>query len=195
MGFRINTAIGWGMPMADFRRLCRIPGLSGKTGDEWSQAIEDAMVGTGDLKPPRWPLKTTGVGDTCFDLIDLIGYDDYTDVVLYPSIDQARRWRRRNDDIDYALIRGPQGPDDDELPENRVEYLLTGIHPYGDLRMTADGLDSERPRDEDALHDWERDPDLLPGVPMTLRHWVTVTGLLDLEGVARLRPLRAVWWS
>ena len=195
MGFRINTAIGWGMPMGDFQRLCRIPGLPARVGDDWNEVMEAALAGTANMKPPHWPLRTTGPDNTCFDLFDLIGYDHYSDIVLYPSIDEAKRWRRRNDDIDYAMIWGPRGPGDNEVPEDRVEYLVTGLHPYGDLRMTMEGADSERPRDDDELHAWERDPDLLPGVPPTLRHWVTASGLLGLDGIARLRPLRASWWS
>jgi hypothetical protein len=195
LGFRINTAIGWGMPMGDFQRLCRIPGLPARPGDEWSEVMEAALAHTSGLKPPRWPLPTTGADDTCFDLIDLIGYDEYSDIILYPSIDEARKWRRRNDDIDYAMLWGPRGPGDHEVPLDRVDYLVTGLHPYGDLRMNRDGSESTRPQDDDQRWSWERDPDLLPGVPMTLRHWTLHSGLLDMEGVARLRPMRATWWS
>jgi len=195
MGMRINTAIGWGMPSGEFQRLCRIPGLPKRIGDGWNEVLEEALAGTASLKPPRWPLETTGPDDTCFDLIDLVGFDEYSDVILYPSIDMARRWRRRDDDIDYAMIWGPRGPDDTNFPENTVEYLTTGLHPYGNIRMDASGREVERPRDDDAAYEWERDHTLVPGVPMTLRHWTLASGLLDLEGVARLRPLRATWWA
>lgn len=195
MGFRINTAIGWGMPIADFHRLCRIPGLPSRTGDAWSEVMEQALEGTGGIKPPGWPLPTTGPEETCFDLMTLVGYDDHTDILLYPSTDEARRWHRRDDDIDYALIWGPRGPWDRETPENRVEYLTTALHPYGPLRMNPDGTEAEPPRDDQARWEWDRDPDLLPGVPRSLRHWTTKVGLIDLEGVARLRPMRAVWWA
>ena len=157
--------------------------------------MEATLEDTGGLKPPGWPLPTTGPDDSCFDLITLIGYDEHTDILLHPSIDEARKWRRRDDDIDYALIWGPSAPNRRGAPEDRVEYLDTPLHPYGPLRMNADGTEAEPPTDPEARWDWDRDPALLPGVPRSLRHWVTTVGLLDMEGVARLRPMRAVWWA
>lgn len=195
MGFRINTAIGWGMPFDDFQRLCLVPGIADTTGDEWSILLEDAMAGTESMKPPGWPLPTTGPDETCFDLIRTIGYDDASDVILFPSMQEMRTWHRRNDDIDYALQWGPRGPEDHDLPGNRVEYLTVGFHPYGDLRMHPDGTEAKRPDDEDELWAWERDATLLPGLPLSLRHWTQTSGLLGLEGLAALRPLRAVWWA
>lgn len=195
MGFRINTAIGWGMPIERFHELCRIPGLPNRTGDAWSEIMEAALRDTADLKPPRWPLPTTGPGETCFSLIKLIGYDIHSDILLHPTMDHARRWHRRDDDIDYAMLWGPRGPDDHETPENRVEYLSTGIHPYGSLRMRCDGTEVPPPIEDDERWNWERDPSLLPGVPMPLRHWTVASGLFDGEGVAALRPMRASWWS
>lgn len=195
MGFRINTAIGWGMPMDRFRSFCRLPGLSeGEDPGSWYETLEAALADTGDMRMGRWPLPITGPKDTCLDLISHIGYDDYSDILLYPSIGEAVSWHRRNDDVDYAMHWGPRGTDDHEIPLNRIEYLDVGLHPYGDLRMNRDGTVAERPADDDGWT-WERDPDLLPGVPATLRHWVVATGLLDLQGIANLRPMRAIWWS
>lgn len=195
MGFRINTAIGWGMPFEEFQRLCLVPGIADVAGDDWSALLEAAMEGTQSMKPKGWPLPTTGPNDTCFDLIGTIGYDDASDVILYPSMDEMRKWHRRDDDIDYALIWGPRPPDDHDTPENVVEYLRVGLHPYGNLRMNPDGTEAKRPREDDEAWEWERDPTLLPGLPQSLRHWTLASGLLGLEGLAALRPMRARWWA
>jgi len=193
---RINTAIGWGMPMEEFHRVCRLTDLPDPEGSaSWYEALEAALSHTGDMQMGRWPLPVTGPDDTCMDLISMIGYDDYSDVLLYPSIGEARSWHRRNDDIDYALQWGPRAPGDHDTPENRIEYLATPLHPYGNLRMNPDGTEATCPDDDHDLWNWERDPALLPGVPRTLRHWTLASGLLHLEDVARLRPMRAVWWS
>lgn len=184
------------MPLKEFSHLCRIPELATPTDTgTWYEELEKALSHTTGMKMPGWPLPVTGATDTCLDLISLVGYDDWSDVLLYPSIGEARSWHRRNDDIDYAMHWGPRRPGDLELPEDRVEYLPMGLHPYGDLRMNPDGTEATRPDDDDDQWHWERDPELLPGVPKTLRYWTTTSGLLDLEGVARLRPMRAVWWS
>lgn len=194
MGFSINVAIGWGMSAADFFDLCRIPGLPDPHGPgSWYAALEKALSSTGSMKMPGWPLPLTGPKDTCLDLMSFVGYDDWSDVLLYPSIGEATKWHRRNDDLDYATVWGPRPPDDHDTPMDRVEYLTTGFHPYGGLRMHADGSPAIPP--EDGLREWERDPWLLPGVPRTLRHWTTATGLLDTKGISRLRPMRAVWWA
>lgn len=194
MGFRINTAIGWGMPMDRFRSLCRLPDLPGP--DEpgsWYEALEAALAHTGNMRMGKWPLPITGPEDTCLDLISHIGYDDYSDILLYPSIGEAKIWHRRNDDIDYALHWGPRGAGDHEVPLNHVEYLNVGLHPYGNLRMHADGSPASCPDDED-IQKWERKETLLPGVPKTIRHWTTASGLLDMTGISYLRPMRAIWW-
>lgn len=195
MGIRINTAIGWGMPMAAFHGLCRIAGLPAPGGPgSWYEALEAALAHTADMRMSRWPLPVTGPCDTCLDLISLVGYDDYSDVLLYPSIGEARTWHRRDDDLDYALHWGPRSPGDHSTPVDMVEYLDAPLHPYGHVRMNPDGTEARQPVEEDQW-DWERNPALLPGVPRTLRHWTLTSGLLDLEGIARLRPMRAIWWS
>ena len=195
MGMRINVAIGWGMPFALFQTHALVPNLPSAYGDEWGEVLETFLEGTGPMRGPTgWPLPVIDADKTAFDLITTVGYDHCSDVILHPSSQDAREWHRRDDDIDYAVLWGPRAPDDHETPNDKVEYLTTGLHPYGDLRMAQDGVELERPND-DTEYEWLRNPDLLPGVPPTLRHWTVKTGLLDLRGVAALRPMRAIWWA
>lgn len=197
MGFRINTAIGWGMPFEVFVSLLRLPDPGRPLEDGWHDHLEEVLAHTRDMRGPRgWPLPVTGPGDTVADLITFVGYDDISDVILMPSADEARRWHRRDDDIDYALIWGPRGPDDTDCPENKVEYLTHGHHPYGDMRMNAQGVNVARPvGDDEALENWRQDRGLLPGIPLSMRHWIGKSELLDNEGISHLRPIRAVWWA
>ena len=198
MGMRINTAIGWGMPFDRFVSLLRLPDPGDPTADGWFDHLEAVLGHTRAMRgPPGWPLPVTGPDETVVDLMVQVGYDETTDIVLMPCIGDARIWHRRNDDLDYALIWGPRGHDDRQVPENQVEYLVHGLHPYGDLRMNAAGRDVPRADrgDPDAVLARESDASLLPGVPPLLRHWLGVSRMLDDEGVAALRPMRAVWWA
>jgi hypothetical protein len=198
MGMRINTAIGWGMPFDRFVGLLRLADPGDPLGDGWSDHLEATLGHTRSMRGPRgWPLPITGPNETVADLVIHVGHDDTTDVILMPSIGEARTWHRRDDDLDYALIWGPRGPRDREVPENRVEYLTRGLHPYGDLRMDSRGREMPRldPWDVDRALARETDGTSLPGVPPTLRHWLAVSKMLDDEGVAALRPVRAVWWA
>lgn len=197
MGFRIHTAIGWGMPFEDFVERLALPDPGSACDDGWYDHLEKVLDHTRSMPGPKGlPIPITGPGETVLDLMKFVGYDTKSDVVLMPTISEARIWHRRDDDLDYALLWGPRGPADHEIPLNRVEYLSTGFHPYGRYRMDAEGNDVPRPiRDDLAEYEWERDPDLLPGLPPTLRHWTLSSGVLDRQGIARLRPIRAIWWS
>lgn len=192
MGVRMNTAIGWGMPGADFARAS---GVDLPDGYGWRDALEEGLLDTGSMRGPHgMPLVITERGDTVADLIVLVGADRVDHVLLMPTIDERRRWMRRDDDMDYAIYRDLLGPHD-EAPSDRIGYLAKGHHPYGALRMNQDGTDAPRPRDEDAILAWEQDASLMPGLPPCLRHWLTATGLLTTADMGLLRPMSAIWWS
>lgn len=198
MGFRINTAIGWGMPFDRFVDLLELPDPGDPHSDGWYDHLDEVLAHTECMRGPiGYPFEITGKGQTVHDLMKFVGYDNITDVVLAPTANAARKWHRRDDDIDYALIWGPRGPRDHEVPENRVEYLSIGFHPYGDLRMDTRGNDVPKPASDDyeAVYRWEEDKSLLPGVPEVMRHWLAKSELLGPKGVAQLRPVRAVWWA
>lgn len=195
MGIRIHTAIGWGMPFDQFQRHVAVPDMPARYGDEWSDRLEQALAHTSDMRGPYGlPLPITDKGTTAFDLISTVSHDECSDVILFPTVEEMRRWKRYNDDLDYAMHWGTKAPDHDEWPMDDIAYLQYGHHPYGNLRMAADGTEIDAPHG-DERYEWERDASLLPGVPPPLRHWIAKSGLMGLAGIAALRPIRAVWWS
>lgn len=198
MSIRINTAIGWGMSFETFQKTCLFDCVRAPISDEWYQDLETALEGTSSMRGPiGLPLPITGPDDSVYDLLEFVGYDDCSHVILMPSMHEARKWHRRDDSIDYAFHIGTPGPRNQDIPGDIVEYMPYGHHPYGDIRMNPDGTDAPKPdRGEyEEIFTWENDDGLLPGVPGMMRHWIDLSGLLGLEGIAALRPVRAKWWS
>lgn len=198
MGMRIHTAIGWGMPISQFLKQIRAPGVPAEMEDGWFDVFDEAMQHTKGMRGPKGlPLPITEPEETVLGLMNFVGYDTYSDVIMAPDMTAAKRWFRRNDDIDYAFHVGTRSPDDYDVPEGRIEYMPYGFHPYANERMHADGSIAEPPPVDDyrGSFDFPRDPGLLPGVPAPLRHWLTTSGLFERSGIALLRPVRAMWWS
>ncbi|NIH77378.1 hypothetical protein FHV99_004630 [Ochrobactrum sp. P20RRXII] len=165
-----------------------------------NKANEDGMASCWISEPHILAKQSTDFGRLPFEpdpasyLFDLIGYDDYTDIVFYPDLHTRSSWHRYNDDMDYYFEQW-RGDDvsRDADPETRdfVKYIPYNPCPYGNNLMNEAG----------GHEDWQmftelrKRPDLVPAVHSSIRWYLTKLGVMDNEGVNQLRPVIAQWWS
>jgi hypothetical protein len=198
MPSRITKAIGYGMPYEAFLAALLLPWDHAEyIGDELDRLLDHTRHLVYRGTETIWRVLEGGVitGDRpVSELIKFVGdYDDVDHVVLFPTVKTMEDWFRYNDDIDYTF-RIAALSEDELPPTGMVKYLDRGIHPFNDDRMDRNGVQIKCGRDDD-LSDFYRDPDLVPGVPDALRWWLLECGVMNLTGVAQLRPMVAEWWG
>lgn len=127
------------------------------------------------------------------ELFECTGYDDYEEIIFFPSLYQKKRWYHYDNDVDYAFEqwRENQTRDNDVGARDFHHYVPYGHYPYSNFLMTEDGR----------YHAWEyftelrKKPEIVPGVPSEIRYYLKALGILDDQGVNKLRPIIAQWWS
>lgn len=131
MSYRINRAMGWGMPWPMFEKLCLLPthkhdayeALSARfadvTGDDLTVPNEVHTTLFHANGPVRAPIifekqllaleytdgdrKTVKLGPAT-DLYEIVhNTDKLTDIVFFPNLAIKKRWCRFDDDMDYAF--------------------------------------------------------------------------------------------
>lgn len=117
--------------------------------------------------------------------------DDPEYILFYPSLRHARRWYRRNDDMDLSFNRWSAGTGKEDYAEweTFVKEVPWGHDPFGGYLMLQDGTPQSFMHWRDRL---ERD-DVVPAVPSELRFWLPRLCILDDDAVNLLRPVLAQW--
>lgn len=215
MSYRIHRAMGWGMPIDQFDRLCLLgideDGVTESLHQAFSK-LTDADLTVDDMMyralfyadgPKPYPIFQKRLLATEFDtrdnpspagraadLFECIWTGDETLAVLfYPNLLQRKRWHRWDDDLDYAFEA--QRGEDEGAPRDFIRYTKFGHYPWSNELMTHDG--DHLPWEHYVLLD--RRTDWLPAVPSEIRWYLTQHGILDRAGVNHLRPMVAQWWS
>jgi hypothetical protein len=173
MGIRINTSIGYGISVADINLHTTIkcpPG--GNPLDGFTDLLEKSGV-----------LYNT-VCDVDFDTIMLL---------IYPTDSNYASWYRHDDTIDYdhALWAGGYVQGACQGMKCTINEVPLGPYPYNNLLMDIDGKSVDW-NDYDTSKD---NPDIFPRMPPVLLKLLEQTGALDHEGLLKIRPQHATWWS
>lgn len=129
-----------------------------------------------------------------YQIIDASEDESDNHIVFYPDCYHAKRWQRSDDEIDLALMfywekGGTRQTEIDGSP--RVQYVEYGHGPWKNSLMTEDGT----PLEWLFSSELRERPDLVPRVPLEMRWYLKRLGILDDQGVNKLRPLTARWIS
>ena len=215
MSYRINRAIGYGMPFSQFEELCILPRGNADVSDvlyETFKNLYDADLTVDDkiyralfygdgLKPStildpkllNLEFRGTEIGHA-IELFELVSTpDETTDIIFFPNLNFRRRWYRTDDDIDFAFERFRDSPDGaDTEPQDYTKYVKFGHYPFTNDIMDYNGNPLKWDHYMSTLH--SRD-DWLPGIPSEIRWYLTQFGVMLNEGVNQLRPVFAQWWN
>jgi hypothetical protein len=217
------TTIGWGMPWIAFEEAFTLDCETQDTWEVLEHTFENADQSVFEIEPDvydradfsaepsRAPYLTPhslcsnvlereddkfilGRPTELYQRIDVSEEGDDDHIVFYPDCYYARRWQRRDDDVDYALLfQWEKGGSRDAEPDGsaRVQYVDYGHGPWRNSLMTLDG----EAREWINFRELRKRPDLVPRVPMELRWYLKKLGVLDDAGINKLRPLTARWIS
>ncbi len=224
MGIRIKRSIGWGMPWDQFVELCTAPDKDdvsewlydtfGALTDQDLTVDNDVyralFYGTAEARAPMILQKrllatqfedfgrAPGPTGRAEDLFSITWEgDEYKDIIFYPNLQTKSKWYRYDDDMDYVFesVRGEAG-EPGECEEgydirNFTVYKRYGHYPWSNYIMSHDGTPLQ----------WEhyallnKRDDWVAGVPSEIRWYLTQHGIMYNEGVNKLRPIVAQWWS
>lgn len=214
MGYRIHKAIGWGMPWKKFEELVLLKttdefcSISDRLYNKFEElSDEELTVNDQVLRKLKYSgatvrpfaiiqcqllakefatkhTKNIGTGTDLYSIVD-IG-DDLEHVIFYPSCYYAKRWHRRDDDIDYAFENATK--DIDAGMTDLVKYIPFGHYPWSNSLMDDDG--------EPVAWDYgvKTGDGVYAAVPSEIRWYLTTHDILTNEGVNQLRPIVAQWW-
>lgn len=217
------TTIGWGMPWIAFEEAVILDCETQDTWEALEHAFETADQSLFEIdrdiydseyfstEPNRAPYLTPhalysnileraddkfilGLPTELYQRIDVSEEGDKDHIVFYPDCYYARRWKRRDDDLDLALLfNWEKGGSRDTEPDGsaRVQYVDYGHTPWKNSLMTLDG----EAREWINFRELRKRPDLVPRVPMEMRWYLKKLGILDDAGINKLRPLTARWIS
>lgn len=121
--------------------------------------------------------------------------DDITHVIFWPNARTAKKWFRRDDDLDYAFEAQRDGYGGDPAARDFVQFMKFNPYPYSNYIMEPD---SGNPLEWVAFFELDREYEKTgwaPAPATELRWWLPKLSILDLAGVNKLRPMIAQWWS
>ena len=214
LGYRIHKSIGWGMPWEKFeehtllkttdkfysisdRLYAKFEDLTDKELTVNDEVLHELKYRGATVRPfgimQRQLLakdfatkrtKNIGTGTDLYSIVD-VG-DNLEHVMFYPNCYYAKRWHRRDDDIDYAFENASN--DIDAGMTDFVKYVPFGHYPWTNSLMDSDGEPvawSYGVKTGDGTYS---------AVPGEIRWYLTVHDILTNEGVNELRPIVAQWW-
>lgn len=198
MSTRIHRAIGYAMPIKDFQKAYLFPFRV--KNDSFIDDLEyiltpyQSLIYSGEDRVSRLIDGGRILDDKSqiSDLVMLVGNgDDLDHVMFFPTAEIKSKWYRFDDDMDWVFAYR----EGDDPIASVFEYLPTmPLSVWSAERMNAAGERVTNPPEND-FRDFLHDPNLIIGVPDILRFWLIRCGIMDLSGVAKLRPMRAQWWS
>lgn len=215
MGIRINKAMGYGMPIAQFNdHFNPVTSDNHHEKMEWlydtlvdNQETQELLSGPHDPKiikelmdlgyrPLQFFFKpfdriNSAEPHSFAKLYYEICLENPTHVLFMPTIDFAHKWMRHDDDIDYVEFN----LQNNDGPENKIVECNYGFYPYAnEVRST----ETDRPIDWDGTmmsRDGKRPDHIVPDVPPDLRYWLRKLDIMDNSGINQLRPIVATWWE
>lgn len=210
MGIRVKKAIGYGMTIDEFKNFSplyeKIKDTDGEMYEFLDSTKEVLKTSSDDFKESyalherqylHFDPLTKDNNNSLYDMVHFIGYEEgsYTDVLFIPSERFIKQWYRHDDGIDYAEERwfgGNTRSDDIGRSEDIVKYVTYGHYPYSNNLMGPDG----------SYEAWRcyKEPEgkelsILPCPPAELVYWTQKTDMLNKNGVLKLKPMIATWWS
>lgn len=210
MSYRIHRHMGWGMKASEYELLAKVP--LDELWDVMHECRELVMpkdAADGEFIICRDLLMVKPLTDSderltsAVDLFDdLCSPDETYAVVFYPNAYYARKWSKRDDDLDYAFeqwrsfndgegttcrhaVRGMQN-----APRDFITFLPYNPYPFTNNLMLADGAK----KDWELYWEVEKHPEWLPAVPHEIRWYLQHLGIMDKAATLRLRPLIAQVW-
>nr|WP_250808555.1 hypothetical protein [Neorhizobium tomejilense] len=218
MSSAFHTTIGWGMPWFEFEALTTLDCEAHDTRNSLEKAfngsppdvfeIDDSEYEAAFNRAPRAVYLTTnplhcnilvhngdkfilGEPSELFQVINASEDGSGDHVVFYPDCYHARLWQRVDDDIDLAL-HYYGGSRDAEIDNGaHVKYVGFGHGAWKTSLMTEEG----RPHEWLPFHELRKRLDIVPRVPLEMRWFLSRLGILDDNGINKLRPLVARWIS
>jgi len=225
MPFKLNRAMGYGMPWEKFEALCTLP-VCGDDDDEMWEVLFNTFNGfkendltmskeersefsSGQHRPfiitrnlLQLDIKLgsdapveVGHGGDLFTFVGNL--DKTTDVIFFPNLVWGKKWYRTADILDLVFDTYGEGGGDGEH-RYYTNYRRLGFYPYGQYVMTKDGT----PVDGEHIVNFTFEDvpltdehEIVGAVPGEIRWYMTKHGILTNEGVNELRPVLAQWWT
>jgi len=206
VGFRINTAIGYGMPIGlfnfhfnpqtsnkEYSRADTLYDLINESPDVFKNIPDDQSI-LDDLKEHGYGYSLFGIipfEDEIPKMFHYISINAPEYIIFMPSAYLAGKWYRWDDDIDYAVTR----LSDDDLG-TKVTMCQYGFYPFtNDVRSIETNRRIKWDSSMMARTDGTRPENIIPDVPLILRYWLRKLDIMAHDGINELRPMHAVWWD
>ena len=206
MSIRINKAIGYGMPWSDFIQNTVIE----DSGEGLNESLYNTLNSISEMPKPsekefskfslnesqycHFEILDGREGGSLYDLCHTTGYD-YTEHIIFLPCHHFLKWYRYSDAIDWTEERwfGSDGRNDvSGRLEDTVRYLGYGHYPFSNNLMHPDGSHKPWKHFSELYGTEEIYPACPPG---EIVYWTQKAGVLTREGVLKLRPILATWWS
>jgi len=216
MGIRLNTSIGYAMPIETFNKYCL---LTSPTEDNKLELLDSVCSKTTELKftkedyiefegllgfyPDVLAQKYHSDGRTVLEkapnaselyqvIYQFEPEEGNSHIIFYPNTYYAKQWYRLDDSMDYEFERWKNGSTAEYEPDpsDTVKYVAYGPYPFTNMLMNLQGEKIKW----DAFTELRKKSDWAPRPPELIYWWTQKLGIFNKKGVDKLQPIIAKWW-